>query len=184
MDKWHESCGESREALWSNRYRRCDRIIRMEQLPKTTEQDPIKELSGKEKFDIILGLFGTEQARENFISLCQEYYKARMEQAPPIEDAENYRSQRKVGYSPPRRAYVHNIIMETLTRLATESKNLTPVQESVLRDFHSRDNVAQAIKEYVFAGEDKDEEDDEDVVQKKKGDMSGPAYFHSLGREH
>lgn len=152
----------------------------MEKMPGGTAE----ERSGLEKLNTLLGMFGTEKARDNFISLCEQYYKARTEQVQANNDTENYSRNKKVVYSPPRRAQIHNAIMEIIGRIATESKNPTAEQAEVLRDFASRENVAQAIKEYVLHQDSVDEEDDEDEAVKKKQNMSGPSYFHSLGREH
>lgn len=155
----------------------------MERAPRNESEQNEESFSRKEKFEMLLGLFGTDEARERFLSICKDYYGSRKEELPPTVDAENYRAQNNKRYSPPRRAELHNLIMETLTMLATQSKNLTPLQKSVLNEFHSREEIAGAVKEYVLA-EEKREEDDEDEVERKRSSMSGPAYFHSLGKEH
>lgn len=139
----------------------------------------------REKFEILLSLFGNKQARENFISLCKEYHREKIQQTILPEDAENHRLKKKIIYSPPRRAHLHNAIMDTIARLATQSRNLTSSQESVLRDLHSRENVAEAIRAYILSENGVNEEDDEDEIMKKgTSSESEVAHFHSLGREH
>ena len=144
-----------------------------------------EELLPHEKFDILLGLFGTNKAREKFLEICKNYLSARITTDIQINtsNSENY-STKKIPYSPPGRALLHNIIMDTISKLAVETRDPTEVQSQVLRDFYSREEIAKAIKSY-FAHEIKQENiDDEDELEKKKIKMSGPAYFHSLGREH
>lgn len=146
----------------------------------TQESGKEKKMSGREKFEILLGIFGTDKARDNFLSVCREYLASR-KSSVKVEDAENYSPESKVRYSSPRRAELHNYIMETMTLLATEAKDLTPEEEEALKDLHSREAMAQAIKEYVLAEEHR-EDDDEDEVAKKQSGMSPTAYFHSLGK--
>lgn len=141
-----------------------------------------EKISPRKKFEIILGLFGSDKARENFIALCKEYDQERSEQVVLSGDAENYKhGDKKIPYSPPKRAHLHNKVMETIAKLATQSKKLTPLQEAVLRDLHSRENAAQAIHKYLLEGHTADDEEDE---IRKKGGQSEVAYFHSLGKEH
>ena len=146
-----------------------------------------KELLPHEKFNILLGLFGTDRARKSFLETCKNYLSARImhETQAKMSDAENYRT-KKITYSPPERANIHNAIMDTISRLATETKNPTPEQSAILRDFYSREDIATAIKSY-FTHESKTEyikDEDEDKPEVKKKDMSDPAYFHYLGKEH
>ena len=144
-----------------------------------------KELPPYEKFNILLGLFGTDKARENFLETCKKYLSARIAHETQINtsEAENYRP-KKITYSPPQRASLHNAIMDTISRLATETKNPSPEQSAVLSDFYSREDIAKSIKSY-FAHESSQEYlDDEDEPKVNRRDISGPAYFHSLGKEH
>lgn len=131
------------------------------------------------KFKVLLGLFGSDKARENFLALCKEYNSERVSQVVSQEDSENYRRKRPVTYSPPKRAALHNSIMETISRLATQTKNLTGEQEAALRDFHSREHVAEAIQAYILA-----EKGITGGGEIERRDMSDVAYFHSLGKEH
>ncbi len=152
----------------------------MEAPKKTTEQTSVEKLSGKQKFDILLGLFGSAEARDRFVSICKEYYIARTKQTVQGNDGENHKPKKGVVYSPPKRAALHNKIMDTIGRIATESKNLNELQLSVLRNFASRENVAQAIKGYILAENTLEEDEDEDAI--KKTTMSETAYFHSLSK--
>jgi hypothetical protein len=136
-------------------------------------------LSGKEKFDIVLKLFGTEKARDSFIELCKEYASLRIANSADAA-GENYMPRQKRTYSPPRRANLHNRIMETLKALSLQ--RLDPLPEKVLFEMASRETAGKIVKEWELANEHEDDEEDEAV--RKRGDMSGSAYYHSLGREH
>lgn len=154
--------------------------------PPQEKGEPAK-ISPKKKFEILLTLFGSDNAREHFISLCREYDTERSNDVAVagMGDAENYRHGRKaVPYSPPKRAHLHNRIMEIIGKLATQSKKLTPHQEKVLTDLGSRENVAQAIHAYVLNRENEDDGYDEEEEIRKGQKQSEVAYYHSLGRDH
>jgi hypothetical protein len=94
-------------------------------------------------------------------------------------DAEHYQPTGKRTYSPPRRAILHNQIMDTLKRLSLQKLN--PLSQKVLYEMADREVAGDIIKEWVLANEN---EEDEDVEAHKRNNMSGPAYFHSLGNEY
>ncbi len=143
----------------------------------------VVKISPREKFDILLKMFGTDKARENFISMCKEYSSQRVGQEVSYGDAENYRHNRKISYSPPKRAALHNSIMDIIAKIAVQTKSLSPAQQLVLKDFQSRESVAEAIRAYLLAGK-KIIDDEEEEAKKSPTGKSDVARFHSLGREH
>jgi hypothetical protein len=73
--------------------------------------------------------------------------------------------------------------MKTLQRLSLQK--LDPLSEKVLREMASRETAVQIVKEWVLAHEGEENEDIKTTEEvRKKNNMSGPAYFHSLGRGH
>jgi hypothetical protein len=156
----------------------------MENIKNNTPENPERkeQLGGKEKLEVILALFGTDSAREAFVETCRKYIEARdravRESYAPVESV-----RRRAVMSSPKQAVLHNKIMDALTRLASQSLNISPLQSEVLREMHNRDTTAQIIREYVaFKGAtDVVDEDDEDEGGRKKG-MSDTAYYHSLGK--
>lgn len=144
-----------------------------ENIPESAER-----LTGKEKFEIILKLFGTNTARAAFIEVCKKYVALRLTSLAD-DHGENYVPRGGRVYSPPQRAKIHNQIMDTLQHLALQK--LAPLQEKVLREMASREAAGQIIKDWVSAN-DHPEEEEEGESERKRSDMSGPAYFHSLGR--
>ncbi len=70
--------------------------------------------------------------------------------------------------------------METLKQLSLQK--LDPLSEKVLFEMASRETTGKIIKEWALANEHEDDEEDEAV--RRRNDMSGPAYYHSLGKEH
>ncbi len=156
--------------------------IFMEKIKNTAEgnENDSEKLSGREKFEIILGLFGTDTAREAFIETCKQYVSSRRDSVLR-PDAENYQAGHRPAYSPPRRANLHNSIMETLTSIATQSKSLSPLQTKVLREMYDRNITAEIVKEYIASISNNDE-GDEDEKQKKRSGQSDTAYYHSLGK--
>jgi hypothetical protein len=154
----------------------------VEKPPKSAQASSIEKLSLKEKFAVLLSVFGTEQARRNFIALCREYNTERVAQVVSQDDGENYRAKKSIVYSPPQRANLHNRIMETIGKLSVQSKKITPRQEAVLRDFHSREKVAEAVAAFILAESGLGGGDD--LSEEGRKNMSDTAYFHSLGREH
>ncbi|KKW02564.1 MAG: hypothetical protein A3J04_01270 [Candidatus Ryanbacteria bacterium RIFCSPLOWO2_02_FULL_47_14] len=141
-----------------------------------------EELNKKDKLDAILSLFGSDAARDAFINTCKEYVAARKISLPG-PDGENY-SDRPKRYSPPQRAHLHNSIMDTLSRLAIQSKDLSPIQRDIFREMHDRNNAGEIIRAYVVAQEGKEDDEDIDEKQRRRGKMSDIAHFHSLGKEH
>jgi len=136
------------------------------------------ELSPREKFEVLLGMFGTEKAKEKFLKLCREYFIYKV--APVNEnDSENYKADKKPKYSNPLLSRAHDHLKDVFTRLALEYKNPSAVHEQVLREFQSRTLLGEAVRAYIHSLDNMD--DDEDV-EKMRG-RSDTAYFHSLGRE-
>jgi hypothetical protein len=115
-----------------------------EHTPTQEKERTYESLSDGEKFQIVLGLFGTPAAREKFIDLCKNYLEARNEQIVASDGEESYRKGKKgISYSPPHRAKFHNAIMETLHKLALQK--LKPIQEQVLFPMHDREVAAGII---------------------------------------
>jgi len=155
----------------------------MDKPPQLPETNQTEKLPSKTKFKVLLDLFGSEKARENFISLCKEYNIERTRQVILQDTVENYRPTKSIDYSPPKRAELHNNIMEIIAKLAVQLKKVTPLQKSVLRDFHSRENVAEAIKAFILA-EQGATGAEEELSKGESKNMSDVAHFHSLGKEH
>lgn len=155
-----------------------------ENLPSQESPEQIKTKRIK-NFEALLGIFGNEKARDSFIDLCKKYWEARLISGISLGDSENYRPVRKVEYSPPGRADIHNEIMEIISRLATQAKNLNPEQTEALRVFVNREEVAQSIREYIADEKEKDNEyyADEDQPDSKIDPRrnSDTAYYHNLG---
>ncbi len=145
--------------------------------------DPVEKnfesLSPSEKFKIVLKLFGSAKARDAFMETCKEYANLRNANSNDVL-GENYEPRARRSYSPPRRANLHNRIMETLKQLSLQKLN--PLSEKVLFEMASRETAGKIIKEWALASEDKEDEEDEAV--RKRNDVSDTAYYHSLGREH
>lgn len=145
------------------------------------ESDPELEyqaLSGKEKFERLLGLFGTEAARAGFIETCEKYVAERRLNS---SSGRSEYAGTKQTYSPPKRAALHNKIMDTLTKLATQHKKIDPVTRKVLFEAATRETMASIAQEWVSAneyGEDTDEDQ-----QARKGTSSITAFYHSRGQD-
>jgi hypothetical protein len=115
-----------------------------EHAPAQEVERTYESLSDGEKFQIVLGLFGTPAARENFIDLCKNYLEAQNEQMVASNSEESYRKgKNSVSYSSPHRAKFHNKIMATLHGLALQK--LKPIQEKVLFPMHDREVAAGII---------------------------------------
>ncbi len=155
---------------------------RFDQPPQDHKKDAERELTGKEKLEVVLRLFGSTSAREGFLETCRKYAALRSIALPDMHEMENYAPLGRGAYSPPQRANLHNQIMDTLKHLALQK--LTPLQEKVLREMASRETAGRIIKEYVLAERHEDEDEENDPHTRKPDDTPGPTYFHSLGREH
>ena len=146
------------------------------------EDDPVeveyRALSGKEKFELILNLFGTETARRTFIENCRNYVAERRKSSG---SGRNEYTDTKRDYSPPQRAKFHNAIMETLKKLATQSKKIDPVTRKVLFEAASREAMAAIAQEWVAANEYGEDEDED--RQARKGTSSLTAFYHSRGED-
>jgi hypothetical protein len=144
------------------------------------ETDPVEQeyqaLSDKEKFEHILSLFGTKVARDNFIDTCKKYIAERRTSSG---SGRSEYSETGHIYSPPKRADLHNAIMDTLKRLVAQTKKIDPVTEKVLREVASREAMALITQEWVSA-EEYGEDEDEDH-RARKGTSWPTAFFHSRG---
>jgi len=145
-------------------------------------RDKFERLSGKEKLEAILSLFGSDAAREAFIKSCKEYIEARDKAVHESYSDDTY-TRRRAVISSPKQAVIHNRIMETLTRLASQAPTISPLQSEILRKMADRDITAQIIREYVASKDETSADEEEDPEQQRKG-MSDTAYYHSLGKEH
>jgi len=158
--------------------------MKKRELPQAGMEQKPEELSGKEKFEVILKLFGSETARHAFIETCKQYVALRtFSSESALEEGQG--DERDKYTLSPKRAILHNRIMETLKHLSLG--RLDPLSEKVLHEMASREITKQIVKEWVLAHENAVDED-EDIKAteeiRKKNDMSGPSYFHSLGKEH
>lgn len=152
-------------------------------MPENPE-NKLEQLSGKEKLEAVLALFGTDSAREAFIKICGEYIEAR-DKAIRESYAPDVSVRRRAITSSPKQAIIHNRIMDTITRLATQSPAISPLQSEVLREMADRDITAKIVREYVASNSATNaEDDDDDEKGRRKGGMSDTAYYHSLGKEH
>jgi hypothetical protein len=145
------------------------------------ENDPEQEylaLSGKEKFERLLKLFGTQTARDGFVETCRKYIGER--RLSSGSGRSEYAGERK-GYSSPQRANLHNAIMGTLKRLATQTRRIDPVTEKVLYEVAERDTMASITEEWVSANEYGEDEDEDQKA--RKGTSSITAFFHSRGED-
>jgi hypothetical protein len=146
------------------------------------ESDPAEQeyqaLSGREKFERLLSLFGTETARDRFIETCRNYVAERR------KDSGSGRTEylgAKQKYSPPKRANFHNAIMDTLKRLATQTKKIDPVTEKILREVASREDMAAIAMDWVAANEYGEDEDEDQKA--RRGTTTPTAFFHSRGED-
>lgn len=115
------------------------------------QKEGMEALSNKEKFEVVLKLFGSPSARDSFIETCKRYIEEKGTSLPDAyasNDAENYRPM-KARYSPPKQSLLHNRIMETLQHLSMQK--LPPLQEKVLNEMGSREVAGQIIKDWVLA---------------------------------
>lgn len=142
-----------------------------------------EKLGGKEKFEEILKLFGTDQARENFVKTCIDYIEAN-NKAAHESYAEAPSVRRRAVTSGPKQAIIHNKIMDALTRLASQAPEISPVQREVLREMYNRDVTAKIIRQYMETVGMVSIEENEEENEKKRQKMSDTAYYHSLGKEH
>lgn len=133
-------------------------------------------LSGKEKFDVVLNLFGSEAAKNAFLEACKKYVTER-KTSSNIGHDEIYVPRTRRTYSPPKRAALHNQIMETLKRLSLQK--LDPLSEKVLFEMADREIAGGIIEDWVRANEG---EEDEDEIERKKG-KSTTTYYHSKGED-
>lgn len=152
-----------------------------------SSENKLEKLSATKKIEAILALFGTDAARDVFMKSCREYIKAR-----DIANVESYApdsfTRRKAITSSPKQSIIHNRIMDTLTRLASQAPSISPLQAEVLREMHDRDKTAEIIRKYLeetraTVVEDEDEEDGE-RDEKERGGMSDTAFYHFLGKGH
>lgn len=126
--------------------------MRKEMAPPAPSDIPENELErgerespekNRERMDTILGIFGTDTARERFLALCERYYTIVREQ----KLAEMAGSHKKGYGETSERATFHNEIMRTLTLLAIQAK-LTPEAKEVLYGLADRDKVTKLITDY------------------------------------
>lgn len=84
-------------------------------------------------------------------------------------------------YSPPKRADFHNQIMDTLKKLATQTRKMDPVTQKVLYEVASREAMALIAQEWVSANEYGEDEDEDHKA--RRGTSSTTAFFHSRGED-
>ena len=147
-------------------------------LENNSAEEEYQSLSGREKFERLLTLFGTASSRDNFIDLCRKYIAERRMSS---HSGRNEPSEIKKVYSPPKRANFHNAIMDTLKRLATQTRKIDPITEKVLNEVASRETIAAIAEEWVSANEYGEEEDEDQKARKGTSSMS--AFFHSRGED-
>jgi|GEM_PF-1189448 len=148
-----------------------------------TPRNELQRLSGKERLEVVLGLFGTDVARKNFLDKCRAYNIER-KQSVPTSDGKNYQT-KGVKYSLPKRAFLHNSIMDTISRLGVQTKKLSALQREVLSELASREEVARCIRDYVVFEEGRDDDnEDEQLPTVDSSSNFGASKWHTLGREH
>ena len=145
------------------------------------ENNPEQEylaFSGKEKFERLLGLFGTQTARDGFIETCRKYIGER--RLSSGSGRSEYPGEKK-KYTSPQRAKLHNAIMDTLKRLATQTRKIDPVTEKILYEVAERDTMAAIAEEWVSANEYGEDEDEDQKA--RRGTSSMTNFFHSRGKD-
>lgn len=148
-----------------------------------TPEGKYEQLSGKEKLEAVLKLFGTDKARAAFIKNCKDYIVAR-DRANRLSHASEAYLRRQAVISDPGQAAIHNKIMFTITSLSSQSDNKSPLQDAILREMVDRDVTAKIIREYVASIDSAVSEDEEDEMPGRKPGMSDTAYYHFLSKEH
>lgn len=71
--------------------------------------------------------------------------------------------------------------METLKRLATQTRKMDPVTEKVLFEVASRETMASIAEEWISSNEYGEDEDEDRKA--RKGTSSMTAFFHSRGED-
>lgn len=94
----------------------------------------------KQEFRILLSFFGSETARQKFLTLCQEYYKERRRQ--------ELAAQVEITTRDSKRAYYHNQIMEVVRRLYIQNQHASEILSPP-----SRERVGKIIMAY-FRGDE------------------------------
>src|SRR3989338_4569860 len=155
-----------------------------EQPPRIPQNTP-EQLNGREKFEAVLSLFGTDEARGNFVRLCRDYTEARAN-AVTASYSPEVSVRRTAIISNLQQAALHNRIMDALTRIASQAPAiapLTPTQQSVLREMHDREVTVKIIREYIsLAPMPKEEEEEGGTGNGKKGGMSDIAHYRLLNK--
>ncbi|MDP2685215.1 MAG: hypothetical protein Q8P20_09350 [bacterium] len=117
--------------------RKRDKDFENLQLDKKTE---IHELSNE--WDKLLSLFGTEKAKNNFISLCEEY-KRRIVKAKESNVDFDQISSSDIGC-----ADIHNTIMKIIQKLNV-SKAWPPEIQSMLNKLQDRNVIKELINYHI-----------------------------------
>lgn len=161
----------------------------MERIKTNSSKSPENELdklSATKKMEAILALFGTDATRDAFVKSCKQYIEAR-----DLANVESYApdsaTRRRTITSSPKQSIIHNKIMDTLTRLASQAPTISPLQAEVLREMHDRNITAQIIRKYLESTRAvvvEDDDEDEMKEEKERGGMSDTAYYHFLGKGH
>lgn len=133
--------------------------------------------------EVVLAMFGTDVARENFKQLCKQYIEVRNRAIH-----ESYAPDTSVRHhavtSGPKQAVLHNQIMDAIYRLGSQSVNMSPTQNAVIQEMADRDATVAIIKDYEVAQgvlRKEDDADDEEPGGRKKG-VSDIAYYRSLSK--
>ncbi|HVY67845.1 MAG TPA: hypothetical protein VHA30_03050 [Patescibacteria group bacterium] len=143
-------------------------------------------MTGTEKFEQILKMFGTDESKKAFLDVCSQYLEERRKHIIN-QYSENYTAARNPArYSPPRRAEYHNKIMKTLQHLALAPR-MSTVQRDILKEMSNRDFTAEIIRQYfdtvTMTRSEGDEELDQTGNLKRRDNESDVGYFRRWGKE-
>ncbi len=111
--------------------------------PKKVSEEKQKIELGTQNYwtmNKVLEMFGTEQAKQNFLDACEQYYEKL--------NAQKLSSIRGYSESEKGRAALHNKIMETLQKLSLAQKS-NAENEKILFSLADRNKAEEMIKDYI-----------------------------------
>lgn len=113
--------------------------------PEKDEGEKInKRMKNVRLIEDLLSLFGTEQARENFLSSCKQYRKS-LWRRKQEEITEKFLKRAESEESS--EARIHNEIMDIIARLSSETDDQQATH--IFSELGDRHKVAQAILDYL-----------------------------------
>lgn len=111
------------------------------EIPKHKPELREEELSHAKKIERVLKMFGSEKAKENFLSLIDRYYEAMSKQKQS--------SLAVKSIAETERSNIHNELMEIIQALAVHAKEGSE-EEKILREFADRHKLIEAIDDWIF----------------------------------